>query len=130
MHTIIQQLRMMQFTAHNGHQLVVGATAPSDHKFLGKLYPAYDAAYDSLVELILSEGDRPDVELLTKAAAADVTGFTTTDDCFRRLLSAESTLRSMIDSTAADESFGVQNFLSQLAEDSLRRTYHLNARLG
>jgi hypothetical protein len=36
----------------------------------------------------------------------------------------------MIDSTAADESFGVQNFLSQLAEDSLRRTYHLNARLG
>lgn len=130
MHTIIQHLRMMQFTAHNGHQLVVGATAPSDHKFLGKLYAAYDSAYDSAVELNLSEGDRPDLEMLTKSAAAAIVGFTTTEDCFRRLLSAESTLRSMIDSTAADESFGVQNFLSQQAEDSLRRTYHLNARLG
>ena len=130
MHTIIQHLRKMQFTAHNGHQLVVGATAPSDHKFLGKLYPEYDAAYDGLVELQLAEGGRPKVESLTAAAAGDVLNYTTIDSCLKELLECELNLRSMLDSLAANESFGTQNFLAQLAEDSLRRTYHLNARLG
>ena len=46
-------LRMMQLYSHNAHNNAGGPTFFEDHKFLGKLYPQYEADYDSVVERII-----------------------------------------------------------------------------
>jgi len=50
MSSIATLLRALQFLAHRAHNVIKGPTFFEDHKFLGKLYPDYEAAYDDIIQ--------------------------------------------------------------------------------
>ena len=63
-------LRYLQLVAHNAHNEVAGPTFFANHEFLGELYPAYETAYDAVVERIIGLGKPVDLCQVQVDAAA------------------------------------------------------------
>lgn len=119
--------RYMQLYAHNAHNLACGETFFEDHKFLGKIYPAYEAAYDSLVERCISLSEEIDlVEVQKRAAAMLEEGAS-----FHVILTGENVIQQIVEKCFKEDDYtqGTLNLLAQLADDSEVRTYQLEQKL-
>lgn len=123
--------RAAQFIAHNAHNLASGETFFQDHEEFGELYPAYESAYDSVVERMLGLGQEPDLnKILSDAAgiAAKAVGDDSTAR-FKTLLKMEELIRAEVADLVKDASDGTQNLLQGLADDSEKRTYLIGRRV-
>lgn len=122
--------RYMQLFAHNAHNITQGQTFFEDHEFFGEIYPAYEAAYDSLVERCIGLGDENiDLVEVQKRAAAMLTG--TEEDMFNTLLIGEEVTQQIVEKCFEEDDYtqGTLNLLAQLADDSEVRTYKLGQKL-
>lgn len=134
MDSIVIQLRALDFLAHRAHNVTKGPTFFEDHEFLGELYPAYETAYDDLVERIIGT----DVESLSickvNKAAAEMSSVapneTKPDAFFRIILKGEKDLCALIEKSIKEQTQGTQNMLAQFADDAERRIYKLKQRLA
>lgn len=131
MHTLASIYRAAQFYAHYAHNTVTGPAFFADHKFLGKLYAAYEEAYDSIIEREIGLGEELSIPEITKNACslfdsvakdADATTF------FKRLLATEKQICAQIAKDMQGASDGTQNLLQGLADDSEKRQYLLKQR--
>ena len=129
MHEIATQLRAMQLTAHAAHNMASGPTFFSDHEYLGELYGAYEAAYDSVIERMIGCGTIPGLFNLG-IEAAKAQGPNDSGKAFDWLYGAEEDLRKLIDKCMAECSTGTQNLLAQLADDSEQRSYKIGQRIA
>lgn len=125
--------RAAQFYAHRAHNLCTGSTFFEDHKFFGKLYPQYEAAYDAIVERILGLGtEKLDLVAVTERAcklfAAAAKEDSTTARYFERLESTEKQLRTALKEAMSGASEGTKNLLQGLCDESEARTYQIKQR--
>ena len=134
MDTIATQLRALQFLSHRAHNMVKGPTFFEDHEFLGEIYPAYEAAFDSVIERIIGTGSATvSIVKINKAAAemSSVAPQETKPDVFLRIiLKGEKDLCALIDKAMSKASNGTQNLLQGLCDQSEMRQYQLKQRLG
>ena len=134
MDSLITQLRALQFLAHRAHHVTKGPTFFEDHEFLGELYPAYEAAYDSAVERVIGLGtEKLSIAKINIAAAkmsAILPDETKPEPFFRAILKGEKDLCGMIDEAVKEASQGTQNLLQGFADESEARQYKLKQRLS
>lgn len=134
MDSIVAQLRALQFIAHRAHNVVKGPTFFEDHKFLGKLYPAYELSYDDLVERIIgTNAESLSICKVNKAAAemSSVSPNETRPDAFLKIiLKGEKDLCALIEKSIKEQTQGTQNLLQQFCDDSEKRQYQLKQRIG
>lgn len=134
MDSIVAQLRALQFLAHRAHNVVKGPTFFEDHEFLGDLYPAYETAYDDLVERIIGTNAESLSICKVNKAAAEMSSVSPTetkpDAFFRIILKGEKDLCAMIEKSIKEQTQGTQNLLAQIADDSEKRCYKLKQRLA
>jgi len=134
MDSLITQLRALQFLAHRAHNVVKGPTFFEDHEFLGELYPAYEAAYDSAVERVIGLGtEKLNLSKINIAASqmSDILPNETKPEPFlRAILKGEKDLCKMIDEAVEKASQGTQNLLQGICDDSEKRQYQLKQRLS
>jgi DNA-binding ferritin-like protein len=114
--------------------MVKGPTFFEDHEFLGELYPAYEAAYDSLVERVIGLGSEKLSITKINRVAADMSAVapdeTKAETFFRIILKGEKDLCGLIDKAMAKASNGTQDLLQGLCNASEARQYQLKQRLG
>lgn len=134
MDSLITQLRALQFLTHRAHNVIKGPTFFEDHKFLGKLYPAYEEAYDNAVERVIGLGsEKLNLAKINIAASqmGDILPFETKPEpFFRVILKGEKDLCEMIDKAVKNASQGTQNLLQGFADQSEARQYQLKQRLS
>jgi DNA-binding ferritin-like protein len=134
MDSLITQLRALQFLAHRAHNVIKGPTFFEDHEFLGELYPAYEAAYDSSVERVIGLGtEKLNLSKINIAASqmSDILPNETKPEPFlRAILKGEKDLCGMIDEAVEKASQGTQNLLQGFADQSEARQYQLKQRLS
>lgn len=134
MDSLIIQLRALQFLAHRAHNVIKGSTLFEDHKFLGKLYPAYESAYDSAVERVIGLGlEKLNIAKVNIAAAkmSDIMpDETKPEPFFRAILKGEKDLCGMIDEAVKKASQGTQNLLQGFADESEKRQFLIKQRLS
>jgi DNA-binding ferritin-like protein len=134
MDSLITQLRALQFLAHRAHNVIKGPTFFEDHEFLGELYPAYEAAYDSAVERVIGLGtEKLNLSKINIAASqmSDILPNETKPEPFlRAILKGEKDLCKMIDEAVEKASQGTQNLLQGFADQSEARQYQLKQRLS
>lgn len=122
--------RAMQLLAHNSHNLVSGRTFFEDHEFFGGLYGDYEGSYDRVVELLIGNGDTPDLVKL-QVSAADKLASMTKESHFDAVLSAEKDLQSLIEDFASTTpSQAALNMVGDLAEASKVRIYKIRQRIA
>jgi DNA-binding ferritin-like protein len=132
MHTVATLLRTLQLYAHNAHNMASGPQFFADHEFLGELYPAYEAAYDAVVERIIGLGEESiDLGKINEDACAAACREDAADTAwaFRTILNQEVGLCSALAAANTNASLGTQNLLQGLADDSEKRQYQLRRRL-
>jgi DNA-binding ferritin-like protein len=130
--------RFLQLFAHAGHNLTSGCTFNQDHAFFAKLYPAYEEAFDLLVERLIGTDKLSSVKdrLAIDAKAASILAKTDCEelqcpeDWFEIVLEMEQAACEKIE-TLLEQKFsqGTINLLAQLADDSEMRQYKLKQRL-
>lgn len=134
MDSLITQLRALQFLAHRAHNVIKGPTFFEDHKFLGKLYPDYEAAYDSAVERVIGLGTEKLSIAKINIAASKMSDIlpdeTKPEPFFRAILKGEKDLCGMIDKAVENASHGTQDLLQGFCNDSEKRQYRLKQRLS
>lgn len=134
MDSLITQLRALQFLAHRAHNVIKGPTFFEDHKFLGKLYPDYEAAYDSAVERVIGLGTEKLSLAKINIAASKMSDIlpdeTKPEPFFRAILKGEKDLCVMIDKAVENASHGTQDLLQGFCNDSEKRQYRLKQRLS
>lgn len=134
MDSLITQLRALQFLAHRAHNVIKGPTFFEDHEFLGKLYPAYEEAYDSAVERVIGLGTEKLSLAKINIAASKMSDIlpdeTKPEPFFRAILKGEKDLCGMIDEAVKEASQGTQNLLQGFADESEARQYKLKQRLS
>ena len=133
METIITQFRALQFLAHRAHNKVKGPTFGEDHEFFGELYPAYETAYDSLVERMIGLEKALNIDKVNKAAAemsSVAPNLTDRTSFLKILLKGEEDLCAMIAKENPKATLGTQNLLQQFCDDSEARQYQIKQRLG
>lgn len=134
MDSIVIQLRALDFLAHRAHNVTKGPTFFEDHEFLGELYPAYETAYDDLVERIIGTDTESLSICKVNKAAAEMSSVapneTKPDAFFRIILKGEKDLCALIEKSIKEQTQGTQNMLAQLADDAERRIYKLKQRLA
>jgi DNA-binding ferritin-like protein len=134
MDSLITQLRALQFLAHRAHNVIKGPTFFEDHEFLGELYPAYEAAYDSAVERVIGLGtEKLNLSKINIAASqmSDILPNETKPEPFlRAILKGEKDMCGMIDKAVEKASQGTQNLLQGFADQSEARQYQLKQRLS
>jgi DNA-binding ferritin-like protein len=126
-------LRTMQLVAHNYHNLIAGQNFFADHEFLGELYPAYESAYDSVIERCIGLHDygQKEIDIVSLEArnnSAELP-YSSAAQCFQNLLSAEKVLCATIVEDMQKATEGTKNLLAQLADDSEVRQYKLQRRI-
>jgi DNA-binding ferritin-like protein len=126
MENLITQFRALQFLAHRVHNKVKGSTFGEDHEFFGELYPAYETAYDSLVERMIGLEKPLNINKVNKAAAEMSS---VAPNFLKILLKGEEDLCSMIAKENPKATLGTQNLLQQLCDDSEARQYQIKQRL-
>lgn len=134
MDSIVAQLRALQFLAHRAHNVAKGPTFFEDHEFLGELYPAYETAYDELVERIIgTNAESLNICKVNKAAAemsSVAPNETKPDAFFRGILKGEKDLCALIEKSIKEQTQGTQNLLAQFADDSEKRQFLIKSRLS
>jgi DNA-binding ferritin-like protein len=128
------RFRAMQLFAHNAHLLAKGQTFYQDHEAFGELYPAYEVAFDGLVERTIGLGGEYDPETSFKQVGeflSSTWGCTDTEKCFEKALDFEKRICADVADilTRMDVTQGVSNFLQGLADESESRQYKLRQRL-
>mgnify|MGYP003353200251 CR=1 FL=1 len=125
------QYRALQFYAHMAHNLTSGPTFFQDHEFFGELYPAYESAYDGLIERVIGLGGNPDIAEtnITAANVLKIANDKNAQEFFARILASEKGIQGMIDEAIKTQTQGTQNFLQGLADDSEVRVYKIQQRL-
>jgi DNA-binding ferritin-like protein len=131
MHKLAQVFRTAQFYAHASHNLSKGDTFFADHEYLGELYSAYEAAYDSIIERMIGLGESFEINTITLDAATEFASYKhgSTNECFDILYGLEKEICDCIDNTKEGTTFGTQNLLQGLADESEMRQYKLGQRL-
>ena len=134
MDSTVAQLRALQFLAHRAHNVVKGPTFFEDHEFLGELYPAYEKAYNDLVERIIGTNAESLSICKVNKAAAEMSSVspneTRPEAFFRIILKGEKDLCAMIEESIKEQTQGTQNLLQQFCDDSEKRQYALKQRLA
>lgn len=131
MKTIAVTYRASQLVAHNLHNTVKGPSFFEDHEFLGELYGTYESAYDSIVERMIGLGQQIDIPgINTEAAklAEDLVFGTDVRQWPVLILRIETAIRKELSGYAGNVSFGTNNLLAGLADDSEQRTYKVGQR--
>jgi len=128
------RFRAMQLFAHNAHLLAMGQTFYQDHEAFGELYPAYETAFDALIERTIGLGGEYNPEALFKQVSeflAPTWGCTETEKCFEKIMDFEKRICADVTDilTRMDVTQGVSNFLQGLADESESRQYKLKQRL-
>lgn len=125
--------RTAQFLAHNAHNLASGPTFFEDHEEFGKLYPAYEGAYDDVVERMLGLGQTPNLDKILDDSARLASAAGEGKDSAERfsgLLKMERLIQAEIKGLVPDASNGTQDLLQGLANDSEKRVYLLGRRMA
>ena len=125
-------LRMAQLFAHNAHNLISGPSFFADHAFLGDLYPAYEDAYDAVVERMIGLGHSPDLIGIQEQAVKMLCAKSPevkAPDVFKQIGNMEMSLRAQIDKEIPQCSEGSKQFLGGLADESEQRQYKLLQRV-
>jgi len=128
-------LRAAQLFAHNAHNSTTGCTFFSDHEFLGEAYPAYEEAYDGVVERCIGLAIDIDLCEITLAAAKaackgiSATSLTDSVNDFNNLYAMEKAICACVDDAINGTSNGTQNFLQGIADNSEMRQYKICQRL-
>jgi DNA-binding ferritin-like protein len=138
MQELATQLRCLQLSAHNAHNLVSGPSFFADHEYLGELYPVYEEGYDSVVERLIGLGVPPDVIRLQGDAAGRIRAVAGTEEAFQGLLEMERDLCAHVeelighgrDSAGNRLTQGSINLIAGLADESERRQYRIQQRLS
>lgn len=125
-------LRYAQFHYHNLHLLSKGPTSQQDHLLAGEFYGALEDSYDTLAEIMIGLDEAPDLVAVHREAAAELRKITSNEDGLTYARALESEIRSLASEVAEGEEVddGVENFMQDLCQQSLGRSYKLNARLG
>ena len=128
------RFRAMQLFAHNAHLLAKGQTFYQDHEAFGEMYPAYEAAFDGLVERTIGLDGEYNPEASFKQVGeflSSTWGCSDSQQCFAKLLDFEKRVCADITDILArmDVTQGVSNFLQGLADESESRQYKLKQRL-
>lgn len=135
--SLLAHLRAMQLFSHHAHNLVSRAVFFQDHAFFGDVYPAYEAAYDSIIERIIGlqgEGQLALQPLLqavsAKLASAPSVGVKENKVFFQYLLQQEQELCKMVEELCKvpATSQGVIQTLGTLCEQSEMRQYQIKQR--
>lgn len=122
--------RGLQLYAHNAHNLTSGQSFFEDHEFLGELYGTYESAYDKLVELMIGEGQTPNLADLQARALVFLQGMIASD-IFPELLDREQQIQHEINELADGVSDqGILQTIGTLAEESKVRSYKIGRRIG
>lgn len=124
--------RAAQLIVHRFHNITKGPNFFPDHDFLGELYPAYETAYDQIVERMMGMDQKPDLNSITTEACKSATAFTESspDGMFRQILKIEKTLQDNLAKEIPKATQGTANLLAQLADDSEARVYKVKQRLA
>lgn len=129
MDKLATKFREAQFYAHACHNTVTGSNFLELHKFFGKLYGAYESAYDSIIERIIgTETELIDIgEITTEAAKGGLSvEDADADKMINTLIGIEMDLQQMIEDMDLDTlSVGTSNLIAGLADDSESRLYKL-----
>ena len=133
MDKLAQTFRTAQLVSHNFHNLTKGMAFFADHEFFGELYPAYEAAYDSIVERDIGLGE--DIDLCAiNAGAGNACGKydgsdMAADEMCAVLLGLERQIQSECAEFAKGASLGTNNLLADLADKSEMCVYKLRQRI-
>lgn len=134
MDSIVAQLRALDFLAHRAHNVTRGTTFFEDHRFLGELYPAYETAYDDLVERIIGTNAESLSICKVNKAAAEMSSIlpneTKPEPFLKAILKGEKDLCAMIEKSIKDQTQGTQNLLQHFCDDSEKRQFALKQRLA
>lgn len=120
-------LRAAQLVAHQMHNEASGESFFADHEFLGELYPAYEEAYDGVIERMIGLGMKPDIAGITIDAATTANERYSTN-YWQALLGIEKEIRKQSDTYQNGASSGTVNFLQGLNDESEQRTYKIGQR--
>jgi DNA-binding ferritin-like protein len=121
----------MQFLYHNFHNLASGPSFFSDHAFFGDSYSAIESNYDSVIEIVIGDGNIPDLKLLHFNAVKIMAELNSEDNFFNSGLVAEKTLQSLIESISKENiDQGTTNLIGAIAESSKTRTYKIKQRIA
>lgn len=127
---LASHFRAMQFLAHNAHNLIGGPSFFADHDFFGSLYADYEAAYDRVIELLIGNGDKPDLVVLHTEAVGKLSSMSQ-ENHFEAVLAAEEQLQDAIEEFAkTNPSQAALNMAGDLGETSKVRIYKLRQRLA
>lgn len=127
---LASHFRAMQFLAHNAHNLIGGPSFFADHDFFGSLYAEYEASYDRVIELLIGNGDKPDLVALHTEAVGKLSSMSQ-ENHFEAVLSAEEQLQDAIEEFAkTNPSQAAMNMAGDLGETSKVRIYKLRQRLA
>ena len=122
--------RAAQLYAHAAHNQLTGCSFFADHAFAGEVYGAMEDAYDSVVERAIGTGES--LELLKmNCQAADMVldcSLKDSEHIFGQLLENEISILKAIEKASKGASYGTDNLLAQLADDSEVRTYKIKQR--
>lgn len=127
---LASHFRAMQFLAHNAHNLIGGPSFFADHDFFGALYAEYEASYDRVIELLIGNGDKPDLVVLHTEAVGKLSSMSQ-ENHFEAVLAAEEQLQDAIEEFAkTNPSQAALNMAGDLGETSKVRIYKLRQRLA
>jgi DNA-binding ferritin-like protein len=134
MDTLATILRAAQLYAHAAHNGAKGPTFFADHEFLGELYPAYEAAYDKVIERSIGLGEPVDLAAIGRNAAIDAARYSdpmtfSTAQSLQVLMDYERKICAEVDRIFDETSTGTQNRIAQIADDSEDRQYQIGQRL-
>ena len=123
--------RFMQLYAHMMHNVCYGDTFMQDHAHFGDLYPAYESAYDGLIERMIGLGESPDIIKINKDAFEELSNYSeaSNDDGFKTILDYEKAVCAQVEKIKDLGSEGTKQMLGDLANQSEIRQYKLNQRL-
>lgn len=125
---LASHFRAMQLLAHNAHNLISGPSFLSDHDFFGVLYGEYEASYDRVIELLIGNGEKPDLVALQTEAVGKLSSLSQ-ENHFKAVLAAEEQLQSAIEDFAkTNPSQAALNMAGDLGEMSKVRIYKLRQR--
>lgn len=131
MQELATYFRFMQLYAHNSHNLVTGPTFFEDHEYLGELYPAYEAAYDSLIERMIGLGKPVDLVSINRDAVKTLAEAGAHGDAlrvFEDILHFEKFVCHEIEKILPEYSEGTKQMLGNICDQSEMRQYKLKQR--
>jgi len=132
MEPLLKTYRAAYLYAHRAHHRTAGVTFFSDHAFFGELYPAYESAFDALMERSIGLGiEVDDAAVAASACQGFISVLKDVDTLafYRRLSHTETELQAQLKAAAETSSFGTQNLLQDLADHSEARQYKIKQRL-